>query len=924
MRERASSTSQDTVDSWNDGSLGGVSGSYPSSKKRKRNFPRDPRSTGKDSSGLQRLAKLVNSQAILGKRDRQETSEERCPSRRDTQRSSEKLLPTDSKSARNIEEFPQDPASSKRGMRTGKNGRSSSQSNGKPLVTNGNGQPRNLHEGSEVQSGCLNVKSTYRGKKLLASRKALPVWGHHDQIKLSLKGNDVLLIGGETGSGKSTQVPQFLVDEPWCQSRTVNCRGLTGNGQQKSLKVGGCVAVTEPRRVAAISLARRVASEMGSPLGSASPASKVGYSVRFDNSTSPCTRIKFVTEGMLLQELLRDPWLRQYSAVVVDEIHERGVNVDLVVGFLRQILSSNKEGRGGVPLKVIVMSATADMDQLRRFFSDVPETNELLRYPHHSPQRIEDPGKDESGKDSCSSESSWSGFSNVNTEDGNPESRPIKSNPQSAEVQKGTGKLEDTPKVVTTIATTTQNHSSDVGICLIEGRQFPVQVFYEPNPVGDIIDASLRTIFQIHHDEPMPGDILVFLTGQEEIEALEKLINDKAAELEQNLPQIVVLPLFAALPQNVQQKVFEPASTRNTRKIILSTNIAETSVTVPGVRHVIDGGKAKIKHFRTRLGLDSLLAKPISKSSAIQRRGRAGREAPGKCYRLYTEQAYSTFDRATGPEILRCDLAQIVLMIKARWVTDIMSFPFLTSPIREALEKALLQLHTLNALTQDGHINAIGRQMAKFPLNPHLSRVLLAAAEPETDCLLEVIDIISCLTVENVFLNLSSEEQKEEAELARKELLRREGDHLTLLNTVQKYVRENTDRKSWSTRHFVSHRAMQAVMDVRKQLRAYCMQEKLLAGEAEIPSTLDVSPQRTAIILRCFLKGFASKTARLSPDGSYRTMIGNHGIAIHPSSGMFGRRLEAIMYDEYLFTNKSYAKCVSAVQLDWVGEALRV
>ena len=274
----------------------------------------------------------------------------------------------------------------------------------------------------------------------------------------------------------------------------------------------------------------------------------------------------------------------------------------------------------------------------------------------------------------------------------------------------------------------------------------------------------------------------------------------------------MVFPLFAALSQNEQQRVFQPAPQPNTRKVILSTNIAETSVTVPGIRYVVDGGKAKLKHFRSRLGLDSLLAKPISKSSAMQRKGRAGREAPGKCYRLYTERDYQNLEQSTQPEILRCDLAQATLMIKARGVDDVATFPFLDPPPREPLEKALLQLYTLGALLETGEINELGRKMARLPLAPALSRVLLAAATPDMNCLSEVIDIISCLTVENIFLTLLSEEQKEEAETARRRLVRREGDHLTLLNTVQQYASEATDRRQWAKMHYVSHRAMQSVM----------------------------------------------------------------------------------------------------------------
>ena len=220
----------------------------------------------------------------------------------------------------------------------------------------------------------------------------------------------------------------------------------------------------------------------------------------------------------------------------------------------------------------------------------------------------------------------------------------------------------------------------------------------------------------------------------------------------------------------------------------------------------------KIKQFRNRLGLDSLLVKPISQSAAIQRKGRAGREAPGQCYRLYTEKDYLELQLRTTPEILRCDLSHPILTMKARGVKDVVSFPFLDHPTRESLEKALLQLLQLGALTETGEISDTGLKIAKLPLTPTSGRALVEAANPERDCLLDVIDIISCLSVENIFLNLITEEKKEEAEVARRELYRREGDHLTLLATVQAYASEQTDRKAWAEKHYVSHRAMQNIM----------------------------------------------------------------------------------------------------------------
>lgn len=382
--------------------------------------------------------------------------------------------------------------------------------------------------------------------------------------------------------------------------------------------------------------------------------------------------------------------------------------------------------------------------------------------------------------------------------------------------------------------------------------------------------------------------------------------------------QLLVLPLFAALPQHMQQRIFQPA-TPHTRKVILATNIAETSVTVPGVRYVVDSGKSKVKQFRNRLGLESLLVKPISRSAAIQRQGRAGREAAGQCYRLYTEGGFKEMDERTTPEILRCDLSQAILTMKARGYNDVLNFPFLDRPPREALEKALLQLLNLQALEEDGSISEGGLKIAKFPLTPTLGRVLVEAAKPERDCLLGVIDVISALSVENVFLNLVTEERKEEAEEARRELYRREGDHLTLLVTVQRYAEEQTDRKAWCEKHFVSHRAMQNVMNIRKQLQQQCTSLKLLAKDDYPSSSSAPSEAKSEVILQSILRGFISNTARLMPDGSYKTLMGNQTVSIHPSSVLFGRKVEAIVFNEFVFTGKAWARGVSAVQLDWVS-----
>lgn len=471
---------------------------------------------------------------------------------------------------------------------------------------------------------------------ILKTRKELPIWYYRDQIQKAMRNpdSDVLVLVGETGSGKSTQVPQFLYQESWCRRQRVK---LPESDEEVS--VGGMIAITQPRRVAATTLAHRVSQEAGTPLGKGRSDGVVGYSVRFDHVVPKRTKIKFLTEGMLLQELLQDPNLRHYSAIVVDEIHERSLDVDLLIGFLKQILASDLSGRGGIPLKVIIMSATADVEVIQDFFKDV-----------------------------------------------RPDSK------------------KDYP----------------VQLLRIKGRQFPVQLTHEPKPVADLQDALLKTVFKIHLQERLPGDILAFLTGQEEIESAQKLIEEYAETLASNVPKVKIFPLYGQLSMESQREAFLPVKASFTRKIVLATNIAETSVTVPGVRYVVDCGKAKVKQYRARLGMESLLAKPISKSSAVQRTGRAGREAAGKCFRLYTEEAFNGLREADLPEILRNDVLGAVLTMKARGIHDVLAFPLMDPPETEAIEKALVHLHFLGALNDVGSITDVGRRWHGFQSRPPL------------------------------------------------------------------------------------------------------------------------------------------------------------------------------------------------------------
>lgn len=773
--------------------------------------------------------------------------------------------------------------------------------------------------------------------QLEKAREGLPIWSKRIDIQHALRANDVLLINGETGSGKSTQTPQFLYQEPWCTRQKVTVKANNGNSEEVS--VGGMIAITQPRRVAAITLAHRVAREMGSQLQKGSVAGKVGYSVRFDSIIPSGTKIKFVTEGMLLQEMLHDPNLRKYSAVIVDEIHERSVDVDLITGFLRTLVHSDKVGRGGIPLKVVIMSATLDLGGIQSFFAKPealpgyqPGSNHgrvLLRHmPGYELPRTHE--KKDSRRTSKDSYSSWEGISD-------DEHKNTTTTDQAPKPSMATSQNADTDFEVPSDWTDSEDDfvtgkkRNGVAIAYVKGREYEVEIIYRANPCPDYMHTMLETILHLHVQEPLPGDILAFLTGQDEIETLQAELETHAAKLVKTVPRMKVMPLYGGMSGQAQQDVFEKVKEPFTRKIVLATNIAETSVTVSGVRFVVDCGKSKVKQYRVRLGMESLLAKPISRVSAIQRAGRAGREAKGKCFRLYTEQDYLKLDQDELPEILRCDVVEAVLKMKARGIEDVLAFPLMDSPKIPALEKALVQLHMMGAVDDSGQLTDAGRKMAQYPLPAAYGRVLVAAAQMSPGVLIDIIDVISCLTTDSeVFIQPKSEEDQEAVDESRSDIqgpqgiMGRGGDIITLLTTMQRYAAEKSDRVEWCRKRLVSIRAMKMAMQIRKQLRQLCHQQKLLQG-LPLPDPLPfepVTPERAEALLKAFLTAFAIKTALLGPDGTYVTTQGRNPITIHPSSVLYGqKKFEAIMFLDHVFTAKSYAKKVSPVQANWIEQA---
>jgi ATP-dependent RNA helicase DHR2 len=815
---------------------------------------------------------------------------------------------------------------------------------------------QNIQNGTSLQPrpGFSPQALQRRAKELEKNRQELPIWPKRLDIRYALRKNDILLLNGETGSGKSTQTPQYLYTEPWCKRKSVKIKNK--EGRQEEISVGGIIAITQPRRVAAIELAKRVAAELGSPIVEGTfGQGTVGYSVRFQSAMPRRgLKIKFLTEGMLLQEMLRDPNLRQYSAVIVDEIHERSVDVDLIAGFLRKLIHGDKEGRGGIPLKVVIMSATLDLGGLEAFFGKPEIRPEYKPGQNHgrtlAPHLLENVESPQSAK----SYSSWSGISSSD-DDPSPSKRsksgevagfrsasdpPVLGNKSDANGINGKTSPKDKgakgkANCVVSKPIPAKNDDCDehpvnhegvarngVAVEYVEGRQYQVNVFYDSSPNPDYLDSMLKVILKLHTTQALPGDILAFLTGQEEIETLQNQLEHYATLFTKGVPRMKVMPLYGSLPGQAQQAAFEKVKEKFTRKIVLATNIAETSVTVSGVHYVVDCGKNKVKQFRPRLGMESLLSVPTSKVSAIQRAGRAGREAKGKCYRLYTEDAFKHLELDEKPEILRSDVIEAVLKMKARGVDDVLDFPLMDQPDIVAMEKALVQLHIMGAINDDGQLTAAGKKMAAYPLPAAYGRVVVAAGEAR--CLLEIIDIIACLTTDSeVFLHSKSEEDQVAIEEHRKGIHHPKGDILTYLKTMQLYASENTDRPAWCQKHAISVRAMRMAMNIRKQLRQACLSQRLLT-EAPSPDPQpfeELSPERAELILKTFLKAFASKTAVLGGDGQYLTTVGRNPIAIHPSSVLHGKKLEGIMFLEHVFTAKSYAKKVSAIQANWIAEA---
>ncbi|KAG2679399.1 hypothetical protein I3760_11G048900 [Carya illinoinensis] len=622
-------------------------------------------------------------------------------------------------------------------------------------------------------------------EKLQEDRKTLPVYPYREQLLQAVHDHQVLVIVGETGSGKTTQIPQYLHEAGYTKRGKVGC--------------------TQPRRVAAMSVAARVSQEMGVKLGH-----EVGYSIRFEDCTSEKTVLKYMTDGMLLREFLGEPDLASYSVVMVDEAHERTLSTDILFGLVKDI------SRFRPDLKLLISSATLDAEKFSDYFDSAP-------------------------------------------------------------------------------------------IFKIPGRRYPVEIHYTKAPEADYLDAAIVTVLQIHVTQPA-GDILVFFTGQEEIETAEEILKHRTRGLGTKIAELIICPIYANLPTELQAKIFEPTP-EGARKVVLATNIAETSLTIDGIKYVIDPGFCKMKSYNPRTGMESLLVAPISKASANQRAGRSGRTGPGKCFRLYTAyNYYNDLDDNTVPEIQRTNLANVVLTLKSLGIHDLLNFDFMDPPPSEALLKALELLFALSALNKLGELTKVGRRMAEFPLDPMLSKMIVASDKYK--CSDEIISIAAMLSVGNSIFYRPKDKQVH-ADNARMNFhTGNVGDHLALLKVYNSWKETNYSTQ-WCYENYIQVRSMKRARDVRDQLEG-------LLERVEIE--LMVDPSDLDAIKKAITSGFFPHSARLQKNGSYRTVKHPQTVHIHPSSGLAQVLPRWVVYHELVLTTKEYMRQVTELKPEWLVE----
>ncbi|WP_447857968.1 ATP-dependent RNA helicase HrpA [Pseudomonas aeruginosa] len=667
------------------------------------------------------------------------------------------------------------------------------------------------------QTSCAKVEARRASVPAIRYDDSLPIAAKRDEIKAAIAAHQVVVIAGETGSGKTTQLPKICLE--------------LGRG------IHGLIGHTQPRRLAARSVATRVAEEIGTPLGAL-----VGYRVRFEDQSDDSTLVKLMTDGILLAETQHDRYLERYDTLIVDEAHERSLNIDFLLGYLKTLLHRRPD------LKLIITSATIDLERFSRHFDGAPVIEVSGRtYPVETWYR-----------------------------------------PLAAETDEEGNRVED-------------DLSVDQGILA----------------ALDEIAAHEREVGK------RPGDVLVFLPGEREIRDAAEMLR-KA-----NLRHTEVLPLYARLTPAEQQKIFQP---RPGRKIVLSTNVAETSLTVPGIRYVIDSGTARISRYSYRAKVQRLPIEAVSQASANQRKGRCGRVEPGICVRLYSEEDFNARPAFTDPEILRTNLAAVILQMLHLRLGDIEAFPFIEPPDGKAIKDGFTLLQELSAVNREGQLTPLGRQLARLPIDPRLGRMLLEAAQQGS--LEEVLTVASALSVQDP--RERPVERQQAADQAHAQWKDPDSDFAALINLwrgfeEQRQALGSNALRSWCRKNFLNYLRLREWRDAHRQLTLICRELKLPFGrpakaEARKPEAKkgasadnerEVPGIDYAAVHKAILSGLLSQIGQKAEEGDYLGAR-QRRFWIHPSSGIARKRPQWIMAAELVETTKLFARMVAKIEPDWL------
>lgn len=624
---------------------------------------------------------------------------------------------------------------------------------------------------------------------------ALPVSGKRDEIASAIAENQVVIIAGETGSGKTTQIPKICVELGLAQF--------------------GTIAHTQPRRIAARSVSQRIAQEMKVELGN-----EVGYQIRFSDQSSNKTLVKLMTDGILLAETQHDRFLNKYQVIIIDEAHERSLNIDFLMGYLKQLLPKRPD------LKVIVTSATIDVERFSKHFNNAP-------------------------------------------------------------------------------------------VIEVSGRTFPVEVRYRPlidldeqgsgddvSSEGDMIQGIVDAVEELEIEDGKRGqigDVLIFLSGEREIRetslALKKA-NPKGSE---------VLPLYARLSSSEQNKIFNPSG--GSRRIILATNVAETSLTVPGIRYVIDTGVARISRYSYRSKVQRLPIEPISQASANQRKGRCGRISEGVCIRLYSEEDFNARPEFSDPEIQRTNLAAVILQMLSLRLGDVENFPFVDAPDNRFIKDGYNLLKELGAVNNKNEINNIGRALSKLPVDPRIARMLLEGDKKQS--LKELLIIAAALSVQDP--RERPVDKKQQADQKHAEFRDEDSDFITLLNVWNAFEDARQELsgnqlKQYCKKHFLNYMRMREWRDVHYQLRLQCKDLKLKEN---------ASGASYEAVHKAILAGFLSHVGQKTEESDYNGAR-NRKFMLFPGSGIFKKRPKWVVSAELVETSRLYARTNAKVSPEWL------